>query len=183
MIRRAKLLDEQQLDALTLAHATRAERRDRAIVETLYGSGIRVSEMCALDVGDLDLDGAAANVLGKGGKRRAVPLSRAAVGALRDCIAGRGAGAVFLRPDGSRLTSRLAREIVARRAARAGLPHASPHTLRHSCASHMLRRGAYLFTVQDLLGHAHPQTTAVYLHRMPVDRSALDDYRAAHPRA
>jgi integrase/recombinase XerC len=183
MIRRVKLLTEQQLDVLTDAHGARAERRDRALVEVLYGSAIRVGELCALDVGDLNLDGAAANVLGKGGKRRSVPLTPVAVAALRELLVWRREGPVFRRADDTRLTPRLAREIVGRRAARAGLPHSSPHTLRHSCASHMLRRGAYLFTVQDLLGHAHPQTTAVYLHRMPVDRSAADDYRAAHPRA
>ena len=182
--RRATLLDEAQVDALADARAVRTERRDRAIVEVLYGSGIRVSELCGLDVEDLDLDCGTANVLGKGEKRRTVPLTPAAVDALRAHLTWRRSGPVFRRSgDDARLAPRLAREILARRAARAAIPHSSPHTLRHTCASHMLRHGAYLFNVQDLLGHVHPQTTALYLHRMPVERTAGEDYRASHPRA
>ena len=182
--RRTKLLSEVAVDRLIgVTTGERLERRDRAMLEVFYGSGIRVSELCGLDVEDLDLDGRKATVLGKGKKRRTVPLTPSSVAALRACLTWRREGPVFRNTHGNRLIPRLARKILAKYASKAGLPHSSPHTLRHSCASHMLKNGAYLFNVQDLLGHASPRTTADYLHRMPVDRDADDDYRSSHPRA
>ena len=181
---RTKLLSEEGVDRLIgVTTGERLARRDRALLEVFYGSGIRVSELCGLDVEHLDLDGGTASVLGKGKKRRTVPLTPSAVATLRDYLQWRREGAVFLNTHAKRLIPRLARRIIAKYAAKAGLPHSSPHTLRHSCASHMLKNGAYLFTVQDLLGHVWPRTTATYLHRMPVDRSADEDYRGSHPRA
>jgi len=183
-MKRATLLSETAVESLIDATAGEClELRDRALFELLYGSGIRVSEACGLDVADLDLDRGTADVLGKGGKRRTVPLTKPAAVALRAYLVGLRAGPVFRNAYGARLIPRLARKIVAKYAAKADLPHSSPHTLRHSCASHMLRHGAYLFTVQDLLGHVFPKTTAGYLHRMPVDRTAGEDYSASHPRA
>jgi len=184
-VRRATLLSEEGVDSMIAAAygAAFLSRRDRALLEVLYGSGLRVAEACGLDVEHLDLERGTAQVLGKGGKRRTVPLTRPAVDALRAWLTWRREGPVFRNARDERMDVRLARKIVAKYAVQADLPHSSPHTLRHSCASHMLRRGAYLFNVQDLLGHAHPQTTAVYLHRMPVDRTPDQDYRSAHPRA
>lgn len=183
-VRRAKLLSEAAVGNLIgVVTGERLERRDRALLEVLYGSGLRISEACGLDVGDLDLDRATAKVLGKGGKPRTVLLSTQAVQALRVYLQWRREGPVFRNTNDQRLIPRCARKLVAKYAQKAGLPHSSPHTLRHSCASHMLKNGAYLFNVQDLLGHSHPQTTADYLHRMPVDRDAATDYRDSHPRA
>jgi len=177
MVRRAKLLTEQQVDRFTAAAARLAEPCDRAIVELFYGSGVRVSELRRLDAGDVDLAAGMAIVLGKGRKPRTVPLTPDAVDALRAYLGGRTEGPLFLRcGDDARLHPRLCRDILGKRARRAGVPHTSPHTLRYSCASHMLAHGAYFFNVQDLLGHALPQTTALYLHRMRVDRTPGQDY-------
>ncbi|MFC1707694.1 tyrosine-type recombinase/integrase [Planctomycetota bacterium] len=182
--KRAKLLSEAAVGQLIgVTTGEKLARRDRAFLETVYGSAIRVSEACGLDVPDLNLDAGTAEVLGKGRKRRVVPLTPAAVAALRACITWRREGPVFRNTHGKRLIPRLARKILAKYSKKGGLPHSSPHTLRHSAASHMLKNGAYLFTVQDLLGHRYPDTTARYLHRMPVNRTPDDDYRNSHPRA
>jgi integrase/recombinase XerC len=160
--------------------------RDDAVLELLYGSGLRVGELCALGPGDLDLDRGRAVVWGKGGKQRAVPLSAPAVDALRAWVDGprvsvaEGAAdgdALFLNRRGHRLTPRDARRILDRRAA----APTHPHALRHTFATHLLDGGADLRAVQELLGHADLATTQRYTH---VSRERLRSvYDATHPRA
>jgi site-specific recombinase XerD len=143
--------------------------RDLAVLEVLYGSGVRISELCGLDIGDLDLDRARATVLGKGNKQRQVPLSTPAVVAL-DLWLRRGRpelvsdqtpqAAVFLNLTGRRLTPRDARRIVDRRAP----SPTHPHALRHTFATHLLDGGADLRAVQELLGHADLGSTQIYTH-------------------
>ena len=161
-------------------------RRDDAVLELLYGSGLRVSECCGLDVGDVDLRAASVTVWGKGAKQRVVPTSRACVEALGHYLeAGRPAllapdsppGALLLNARGRRLGPRDVRRILDRRSP---VP-THPHALRHSYATHLLDNGADLRAVQELLGHASLGTTQVYTH---VSRDRLVGvYRRAHPRA
>ncbi|MFM2121357.1 MAG: hypothetical protein RL722_2825 [Pseudomonadota bacterium] len=171
------------------------EARDRAIVELLYGAGLRVGECCGLDhppraesAGWLDLDGGSATVLGKGRKRRSVPVLGAALAALKDwlalrpLIAAADEPALFVSRRGSRLTDGQLRRRLAERAQQAGLPqHVHPHMLRHSYASHLLQSSGDLRAVQELLGHAQISTTQVYT-RLDYQHLAKV-YDAAHPRA
>ena len=160
--------------------------RDDAVLEVLYGSGLRVAELCGLDLADLDLDRSRATVWGKGGKQRVVPLSEPAVAALRAWLAegrsgfladGSPAGALFLNARGRRLGPRDVRRILDRRAA----SPTHPHALRHTFATHLLDGGADLRAVQELLGHADLATTQRYTH---VSRERLRAvYDASHPRA
>ena len=162
------------------------ELRDDAVLELLYGSGLRVAECCSLELGDLEVDAGALRVWGKGGKQRRVPISGPSASSLRAYLdGGREAlvspssppGAVFLNARGSRLGTRDVRRIVDRRSP---VP-SHPHALRHSFATHMLDGGADLRVVQELLGHASLRTTQVYTH---VSRERLvAAYRSAHPRA
>jgi tyrosine recombinase XerC len=161
--------------------------RDRAILETLYSTGARVAELCGLDRGDLDLDAGLARVTGKGSRERQVPLGRPAVAALRDYLALAGgerdsAAPVFRNRSGGRLTTRSVRRVVERWRRRHGLPEdLTPHTLRHSFATHLLARGANLRDVQELLGHASISATQIYTH---VTYERLQElYEAKHPRA
>jgi integrase/recombinase XerD len=171
-------------------------RRDRAMLEVLYGTGIRVSELVGASLGDLDLDAALLRVLGKGHKERIVPLGGPALRALADWLgpggrplveperwARRGdAEALWLNARGGRLTRQGAWLAIRRVAGRAGLAEEmSPHVLRHSCATHMLDHGADIRAVQELLGHASIGTTQVYT-RVSTER-LVAAYRAAHPRA
>jgi integrase/recombinase XerC len=151
----------------------------------LYGSGVRVSELCGLDLASLDLDASAARVMGKGAKERRVPLSPPAVEALTQwfvarptCPSTAAAGdAVFVNRRGGRLTPRDVRRIVDRRA----LDPTHPHALRHSFATHLLDGGADLRVVQELLGHASVATTQRYTH---VSKERLRSvYEQTHPRA
>ncbi len=163
--------------------------RDRALLEFLYATGVRVSEAMALDWSDLDLEAGQARIRGKGGKERIVLLGREAVRAL-SAYKSRGwpklrrgeTQAVFLSRKGKRLTRSAAFHIVRRRALLAGVsPVPSPHTLRHSFATHLLEGGADLRSVQELLGHAKLDTTQIYTHVTP---SRLKEvYERAHPRA
>lgn len=170
--------------------------RDRALLETLYGTGVRVSEVCGLRFGDLDLDGALLRVLGKRSKERVVPLGRHAIRTLGEWLdEGRpqlvptqwrtrdDADAVFLGSKGSRLTRQGAWLILSKRASEAGLSsaHISPHVLRHSCATHLLDHGADIRSVQELLGHASVSTTQLYT-KVATER-LFQAYRDAHPRA
>jgi site-specific recombinase XerD len=160
--------------------------RDTALLELLYGSGLRVAEAAALDVDDLDLAGRRVRVWGKGGKQRLVPLSEPAVDALQRWLAdGRRelateaspAAAVFLNRRGRRLTPRDARRVLDRRAA----APTHPHALRHTFATHLLDGGADLRVVQELLGHADLATTQRYTH---VSKERLRSvFDATHPRA
>ncbi len=171
-------------------------RRDRAILEVLYGTGIRISEMVGLSLGDVDLDAALLRAFGKGSKERIVPLGRPARRALEAWLdpGGRGrvaperfarrrdADAVFLNARGSRLTRQGAWLVVDRYARQIGLgSKLSPHVLRHSCATHMLDHGADIRAVQELLGHASISTTQVYT-KVSTER-LWRAYEAAHPRA
>jgi integrase/recombinase XerD len=172
--------------------------RDRALLEFLYGTGARISEATGLDVDELQLGAApedpVVRLIGKGGKHRVVPMGSYAVRALeaylvraRPGLAQRAASrrgaspAVFLNARGGRLTRQGAWGVLHAAAARAGLPDVSPHTLRHSFATHMLDGGADIRVVQELLGHASVTTTQVYT-LITVDR-LREVYAASHPRA
>jgi integrase/recombinase XerC len=164
--------------------------RDRAILETLYSSGLRVGELVGLDVDGVDLDLAVVRVMGKGRKERIVPLGSKAVTALRAYLEQRaifqrehaGERALFLNARGSRLTSRSVARMVERHARRCGLSAGvSPHTLRHTFATHLLEGGADLRGIQELLGHASLSTTQKYTH-VGIDR-LIDVYDKAHPRS
>ena len=182
------------LQAVTGDDAT--ARRDRAVIEVLYATGARISELCGLSLGDVDLDAALVRLYGKGAKERIVPLGRFAIAALvgwldpagRDALvpqrwARRGdAEAVFLNSRGGRLSRQAAWAIVRRHGERAGLAdRLSPHVLRHSCATHLLNHGADLRIVQELLGHASISTTQVYT-KVSTER-LRSVYESAHPRA
>jgi integrase/recombinase XerC len=162
--------------------------RDRAILELLYATGIRVAELAGLDVEDVSLRDwreGAVRVLGKGRKERVVPVGRQAVEALRAYLGERGergSGPLFLNERGRRLTVRSVHRIVRARARAAGLHRrVSPHTLRHTFATHLLDGGADLRLIQELLGHARLGTTQKYTH-VSTDR-LMKVYDAAHPRA
>lgn len=163
--------------------------RDDALAETLYGAGLRLSEVLQLDLDDLDLNAQLARVTGKGRKQRVVPLGAAAVSALRRWLkrratwAGPESGrAVFLSRRGHRLSARSVQARFARRAAARGQGvHVHPHMLRHSFASHLLESSGDLRAVQELLGHADISTTQVYTHLDFQHLAAV--YDRAHPRA
>jgi integrase/recombinase XerC len=161
---------------------TRLGRRDRALLELLYASGLRVSEAVGLDLKDLDLKKGWVRVLGKGSKERMVPFGPPAAEALEAYLEDRAArsGALFLNYQGSRLTSRSVARILAKNLLKAAVAKdLSPHGLRHSFATHLLAAGADLRTIQELLGHSSLSTTQRYTH---VDLGALlDEYRGAHP--
>lgn len=166
-----------------------ARRRDLAIVEVLYASGIRVSELAGLDTGDLDAQRGLVRVLGKGGKQRTVPLGAPALRALdawlavRPRLARPAAGqAVFVGDRGARIDPRVVRRIV-HRALRAvpDAPDLGPHGLRHAMATHLLEGGADLRSVQEMLGHSSLATTQLYTH-VSGDR-LRKAYQQAHPRA
>jgi integrase/recombinase XerC len=164
--------------------------RDRAILEMLYSAGMRVSELTGLNVLDIDLDTGLAVVRGKGKRERLALLGAQALAALkhwlteRDLISQgkRPQSAVYLNKRGSRLTSRSVGRLLEKYLAHAGLdPRASPHTLRHSFATHMLDRGADIRSVQELLGHRSLATTQIYTH-VTTNRLRAS-YHKAHPRA
>ncbi|MEO5885623.1 MAG: tyrosine recombinase, partial [Candidatus Limnocylindrales bacterium] len=169
--------------------------RDRALLELLYAAGLRVSEAIGLDREDLSVDGAFVRVIGKGDKERLVPIGEEALDALAAWIEGpredllvrhhvrplRG-GPLFLGDRGRRLARQQAWGVVTGAAAAAGLVgKVSPHTLRHSFATHLLEGGADLRVVQELLGHASISTTQLYTHL--TGERIRDVYRRAHPRA
>lgn len=164
--------------------------RDRALLETLYGAGLRVSEVQALDIQDLSRQSREVRVLGKGSKPRVALVGRTAIewvdrymSEVRTTWAGRRSGdALFLNRYGARLGVRSMQQLVKRHALKAGLdPEFHTHTLRHSFATHMLDGGADLRVVQELLGHASPATTQVYTHVSMTQARKV--YEAAHPRA
>jgi len=193
-----KALTQEQVATLldSIVSDDPVSRRDQALLETLYGTGARISEVVGLSLGDVDLHDGLVRLMGKGSKERIVPLGRMAATALtrwfepggRSSLeprqwARRGdAEAVFLNQRGGRLTRQGAYGILTDRAAAARLTvHLSPHVLRHSCATHMLDHGADIRTVQELLGHASISTTQIYT-KVSAER-LLAVYRAAHPRA
>jgi integrase/recombinase XerC len=162
-------------------------RRNRALLELLYGTGVRCAELVGLDVDDVDLGERMIRVLGKGRKERIVPFGRQAQGALTGYLDLRGAlsgksPALFLNRYGGRLTDRYVRKLVANRVkAVALLRRISPHTLRHSFATHLLERGADLRSIQELLGHTSLSTTQRYTHVNA--RHIMEIYNKTHPRA
>jgi integrase/recombinase XerC len=163
-----------------------AGRRDRALLELLYASGLRVAECCGLDLEDLDRRHGTVRVLGKGGKERVVPVGDAALAALDDYLErerlGAKGGPLFRNPRGGRLSTRSARNVVRRRARAAGIARrVTPHTLRHTFATHLLGEGADLRLIQELLGHSRLSTTQRYTHVSP--EQLMKVYDAAHPRA
>lgn len=160
--------------------------RDRAIVELLYATGIRVAELCGLDIDDVQLDERVVRVTGKGDKQRVVPFGIPARDALARWLEVRAVGepttpAVFVGTRGGRLDPRVARAVVTRLSAAAGVPTVAPHALRHSAATHVLDGGADLRMVQEMLGHATLATTQRYTH-VSVERLRAT-FTQAHPRA
>lgn len=193
-----KALSEAQVDDLlsSVAPVTPVGRRDRAILELLYGTGIRISELCGIRLSDLDLDAALLRVLGKGAKERIVPVGSHATRAVLEWLGPEGrprleperwarrgdAEALFLNHRGGRLQRQGAWLAVRRAGDAIGLGDAlTPHVLRHSCATHMLDHGADIRTVQELLGHASISTTQVYT--LVSGERLRAAYRSAHPRA
>ncbi len=165
--------------------------RDRALLELLYATGLRVSELVGLSLADVDFPGRQVRTLGKGRKERIVPFGEKAAEALAAwlparlaLLAGRRVRGepLFLNARGSRLTDRSVRRVLLHALSAAEIPrHASPHALRHSFATHLLAAGADLRTIQELLGHASLATTQKYTH-LDVER-LLEVYRKAHPKA
>ena len=167
-------------------------KRDRSILETLYSSGVRVSELVGLNRGDVDLLSGLLKIRGKGKKERIVPIGEKALRAIRDYLEaipqplrqkdGGANGAVFLNRSGGRLTDRSIRRLTLKYARQISLKTGiSPHTLRHTFATHMLDRGADLRSVQELLGHVNLSTTQIYTH--VTTRRLQEAYTRAHPRA
>jgi integrase/recombinase XerC len=199
-IRMPAHLSEQEMLALIGAASvtTPLGRRDRAILELFYASGLRLSELVGLDLDDVNLSGRMSRVLGKGGKERLVPFNTSTAKAIRaylndreTIVRGRDGRErqdrrvrhpLFVNYRGGRLTvrsvDRLVRRYVAATSARSGI---SPHALRHSFATHLLQRGADLRAIQELLGHAQLSTTQRYTHVNAAQ--LLEVYRKSHPRA
>lgn len=166
------------------------EKRDKAILETLYSSGLRVSELVGLNHEDVDFFGGLLRVRGKGKKERIVPVGRVAMDAIKDYLSqtktkNNDAGfkkPLFMNRLGGRLTDRSIRRMILKYARRIALnKDVSPHTLRHSFATHLLDRGADLRSVQELLGHENLSTTQIYTH--VTTRRMKEAYESAHPRA
>ncbi len=193
-----KALTEEEVGRLlaTPVGDTAIARRDRAMLEVLYGTGLRVSELVGLSLGDVDLDDALIRAFGKGSRERIVPVGSHALRALGAWLGSGGrpglvpaqwarrgdAEAVFLGARGGRLTRQGAWDVLRRHGERAGLAgRLSPHVLRHSCATHMLDHGADIRAVQELLGHASISTTQVYT--LVSTERLWQVYRSAHPRA
>ncbi|HEX6236467.1 MAG TPA: tyrosine recombinase [Acidimicrobiales bacterium] len=193
-----KALSQDEVSALLAAVPgdDPVARRDRAILEVLYGTGLRISELVGLRLGDVDLESCLLRAFGKGAKERVVPIGRHAAAALADWLSpgGRGAlvpaqwarrgdaEAVFLNRRGGRLSRQGAWLVVKRWGTAVGLEdRLTPHVLRHSCATHMLDHGADIRAVQEMLGHASVSTTQVYT-KVSTER-LWSAYRAAHPRA
>jgi integrase/recombinase XerC len=183
-------LDIQQVSALLEAPdiSTLAGARDKAILETIYSSGLRISELVALNIEDLDEFSEALRIRGKGKKERLVPLGNKAAQAIanylhrRDGSASSRHGAIFVNKSGHRLSDRSIRRKLVRYLQIAGIDaHVSPHTLRHSFATHMLNAGADLRSVQEILGHASLSTTQIYTHL--TTRRLKEVYDRAHPLA
>jgi len=193
-----KPLTEEQITSLLDAVLGNEplHRRDRALLELLYATGARISEVVGLSVGDINFDDALARLYGKGGKERIVPYGRSAGVALEEWFSPSGrarlvpdrwkrrddAESVFLNQRGGRLSRQGAWLVIKKYGDRAGITdHLSPHVLRHSCATHLLDHGADLLIVQEMLGHASISTTQVYTK---VSQERLwEVYRMAHPRA
>ena len=193
-----KALTESEVDALlqAVSGTDALARRDRALLELLYGTGARISELVGASLSDFDLDAGLLRVYGKGSKERVVPLGRYSLVALVDWLSPAGrdelepdrwarrsdSDALFLNRRGGRLSRQGAWMVVKRVGEQIGIgDRLSPHVLRHSCATHMVDHGADIRTVQELLGHASISTTQVYTKVSTERLWAV--YRQAHPRA
>jgi len=193
-----KALSEAEVEAVldAVVGADPVARRDRALLEVLYGTGMRIGELVGMSMADLDLGGATVRVLGKGHKERVLPVGRCAREALTAWLVPAGRGemeperwcsqhdhqALWLNQRGRRLSRQGAWGVGKKRARQAGLgSNVSPHVFRHSCATHLLDHGADIRAVQELLGHASISTTQVYT--MVAKEKLWEAYRAAHPRA
>ena len=181
-------LDIDQTTTLIESPALNPENqlRDKAILETLYSCGLRVSELTGMDIADLDLSSGMLRVMGKGGKERILPIGSKALTALENYLAVReqlsGNTALFLGSRGGRINRRTVAEIVDQHTRLiASFKKVSPHTLRHTFATHMLEGGADLRAIQELLGHASLSTTQKYTH-VSIDR-LMEVYDKAHPKA
>lgn len=191
-VRLPDVLTVAQIDEMmALPGRTPKIMRNRAILEVLYGCGLRVSECTGLDGGDCMLEEGYVRIVGKGGKERIAPISGAALEAVADYVDGarrelmkpsaKPTAAVFLNARGGRLTRQSVHAIVADAGRSIGVANLHPHTLRHTFATHMLEGGADLRVIQEILGHADIATTQIYTH---VNRAHLqEEYRHAHPRA
>ena len=188
-----KALTTDEVERLLAAprEETRLGARDRALLEFMYATGVRVAEAVSLDMAALDLEDRTALVTGKGSKQRLVPVGGFAVAAIRAYLPHRltlkgdriDVGAVFLNARGGRLTRQGVWGVVRKAAVRAGLDpgQVSPHVLRHSAATHMVEGGADLRTVQEMLGHANISTTQVYTRVSP--QHLYEVYITSHPRS
>ena len=186
------VLSSEEVDRLLAARevATPQDLRNRAMLELMYASGLRVSELVGLRLGDADLSLGIVRVIGKGDKERLVPVGDAATDSLRAYLndgrarlaKGRASDHLFLGRHGRGLTRQMFWQIIKRAAVRAGIAKAvTPHTLRHSFATHLLERGADLRAVQLMLGHADIATTQIYTHLNRAHLKAM--YEKFHPRA
>lgn len=169
-----------------LDDASEIDQRDKAVVELLYGSGLRVSELVGINIEDLDLESAYVRIRGKGGKERIVPLTEPAVATIRNYLEKRRqierTGALIHNYQGTRITARSVRRILDKLEKKANLnQHIHPHMLRHTFATHLLDGGADLRSVQELLGHKKLSSTQIYTH---LTREKLREiYMGSHPRA
>ena len=196
-IRMPTHLSEDEMDRLVAApsHDEALGRRDRAILELFYASGLRLSELAGLDVEDVNLSAQMVRALGKGGKQRLVPFNKSTARAVREYLKDRAilvqswsrtrdrrSDPLFVNYRGGRLTVRSVDRLVRRYASQSGVrPGVSPHALRHSFATHLLQRGADLRAIQEMLGHARLSTTQRYTHVNAAQ--LLDVYRKSHPKA
>jgi tyrosine recombinase XerC len=181
-----KFLTEEEVSNLIESSIPKdtAGSRDRAILETFYSSGLRISELVGINIDDIDFIGGIIKIRGKGKKERIVPVGDTAIEAIRAYIdkKKKESQALFLNKNGKRITDRGVRNIVGKYMRISGVKQgASAHTLRHSFATHLLNRGADLRTVQELLGHVNLATTQIYTH-LTTDR-LKSVYDKAHPRA
>ena len=185
------LADVEAILSAAGAAGTTLAMRDRALLEVLYGTGARISEAVGLDVDDLDTVDRTVLLRGKGGKERIVPVGSYAVEAVADYLtrarpglvaAGKGTPALFLNARGGRLSRQSAWSVLVKAAERAGVTtDVSPHTMRHSFATHLLDGGADVRVVQELLGHASVTTTQVYT--LVTVENLREVFATAHPRA
>ena len=177
-----RALSAEAVDVLfKMAESSEEPARDTVVLEVLYGCGLRISELAGLKWNDVDLEERWLTVLGKGSKERRVPFGTYAQKALRSIYASSDGGFVLAGKNGNALTVRTVHRIVTKLAERGGLDGVTPHVLRHSCATHLLERGASLKFIQEFLGHENMATTQIYL---TVSASWMkESYMACHPRA
>lgn len=182
-----KFLTEEDMERLLFAPDVKTDVgvRDRAMIELMYAAGLRVSELCGLRVADVDINGAIVTCHGKGNKQRRIPIGKSAIHWLQRYLAVRERlgveNAILFLNRGRALSRQLAWSIIKAHAAKAQVPDISPHTLRHSFATHLMQRGADSRSVQAMLGHADISTTEIYTHITDLHmRKAYDRF---HPRA